>query len=102
LVTWVALRITVWINAVKTKTMNIDKEKFQERTEDIKKYMAELHLSVVRGSLPSDREIAILGKKFFERDKDTTKDWDLEMSHVIRGFEWGMRAMRQIQEGNDL
>ena len=82
--------------------MNIDKEKFQERTDDIKKYMAELHLSVVRGSLPSDKQIAILGKKFFERDKDTTKDWDLEMSHVIRGFEWGMKAMRQIQEGNDL
>ena len=82
--------------------MNIDKEKFQERTEDIKKYMAELHLSFVRGLLPTDKEIAILGRKFFERDKDIDKAWDLEMSHVIRGFEWGMKAMRQITEGNDL
>ena len=82
--------------------MNIDKENFQERTEDIKKYMSELHLSFVRGSLPTDKQIAILGKKFFERDKDIDKQWDLEMIHVIRGFEWGMRTMRQIAEGNDL
>lgn len=76
--------------------MNINHEKFQERTEDIKKYMDELHLSFVKGSLPTDKEIAILGKKFFERDKDIDKSWDLEMSQVIRGFEWGMKTMRQI------
>jgi hypothetical protein len=83
--------------------MNIDKDEFLERTEDIKKYMAELHLlSFFRGSLPSDKEIAILSNKFFERDKDKSKNFDLELSHVIRGFEWGMKVMRQIHEGNDL
>jgi len=81
--------------------LGIDKDRFEERTKEIKRYMRELHLSV-NNSLPSDREIKKLANLFFERDKDVRKDWDVEMSHVIRGFEWGMEAMRQIIEGNDL
>jgi len=83
----------------KQETMAIN---FMECTEDIKKYMTELHLSFMKGSLPTDKEIAILGKKFFERDKDIAVTWDLEMSQVIRGFEWGMITMRQIIEGKNL
>ena len=82
--------------------MKIDHDKFQERTDAIKSYMAELRLGAVSGSLPTDKQIAILGKMFYERDKDIDKTFDEEMSHVIRGFEWGMKAFRQImEEGND-
>ena len=38
---------------------------------------------------------------FFERDKDIEQNFDLELSHVIRGFEWGMKAYRQLVEGSN-
>ena len=82
--------------------LNINRDKFQERSDDIRKYMAKLHSATKEGTSPSNKEIAVLGKKFYERDKDVTKSFDLEMSHVIRGFEWGVKTMRQILVGNDL
>lgn len=82
--------------------MKIDHDKFQMRSDDIKQYMAELHGLVKSGQMPSDKQIAILGQKFLERDKDIDKPVDVEMLHVIRGFDWGMKAMRQIFEGNNL
>ena len=81
--------------------MKIDHENFKQRTEAIDKYMAELRLSIVSGSLTTDKQIAILGKMFFERDKDIEQNFDLELSHVIRGFEWGMKAYRQLVEGSN-
>ena len=82
--------------------MRIDHNKFKEHTESIENYMSELYLGTVIGSFPTDRQIAILGKMFYERDKDVDKTFDAEMSHVIRGFEWGMKAFRQImEEGNN-
>lgn len=75
---------------------------FNKKTDDIKNYMSELHISVKKGKYPTDREIQTLANKFNERDKDHTKNPDLEMIHVIRGFVWGMTAMRQISEGTNL
>jgi len=82
--------------------MSIDRIHFQSKSNDIKQYMAELNSLVKSGQMPSDQQIWILGQKFFERDKDIDAPVDIEMLHVIRGFEWGMRAMRQIIEGNNL
>lgn len=79
----------------------IDHKNFQMRSDGIKTYMAELHQMFKSGQFPTDKQIVILGQKFYERDKEIDKP-DLEMMHVIRGFEWGMRAMRQICEGNNL
>jgi hypothetical protein len=74
-------------------------DKFEEQSNDIRKFMLDLH----ENKRPlSDKQIAILSRKFFDRDKDPKKSFDVEMSHVMHGFEWGMRAYRQIIEGNDL
>ena len=75
-------------------SQKIDMDKFKERTEAIKTQM-----SAMKGKPPSDVDIARLAAKFFERDRDITKPFDLEFSHVMRGFEWGMRVMREIQHG---
>jgi hypothetical protein len=74
----------------------------KRQTEDIRQFMAALHLRLKNGQVPTDREMKSLSHMFYERDKDPKKIHDLEMSHVIRGFEWGMIAMRQIIEGNNL
>ena len=53
--------------------MKIDHENFKQRTEAIDKYMAELRLSIVSGSLTTDKQIAILGKCFLKEIKTLNK-----------------------------
>jgi hypothetical protein len=51
-------------------------------------------------ALPTDREIARLSCLFYDRDKDITSPYDLEMMGVQRGIIQGMLLMRQIIEHN--
>ena len=82
--------------------MRIDQVNFKERSEKIRAFMKKLHEYSKNGQMPSDKQIIQLGQKFFERDKNIDVKVDIEMLTVIRGFEWGMKAMRQIIEGNKL
>ena len=75
-------------------------ELFNERTSAIKSKMRELGNLTSGECHLSDKHIKLLAQMFSERDSDSS--YDVEMPHVMRGFEWGMSAMRQIINGTDL
>ena len=74
---------------------------FERKSEVIKEYMRLLHGKVLEGELPDANEIDKLTLMFHERDRKPGV-FDQELFYVMRGVAWGMTAMRQIVEGNDL
>lgn len=74
---------------------------FETKSEEIKQLMADYHSNLKLGKMISDKEIVVLSKAFYERDKKGG-DIDIELLDIMRGFVWGMSAMRQIVEGNNL
>lgn len=69
-------------------------------TEEIRALTTNLHQRFINeGTLPTFEEKHRIIKLFKERDTDKTLPYDLEMSHVMRGFEWGFNAMLNIIEG---
>ena len=63
--------------------LNINRDKFQERSDDIRKYMAKLHSATKEGTSPSNKEIVFVLDFLYDRDLST---W----LHLVAVITWGV------------